>query len=60
KFPHFVKIELAIGEKDNPKLRPVNQTVVMRVEFPNNDTHLSNNAPPPPGRTNTPAAGGNQ
>jgi prepilin-type N-terminal cleavage/methylation domain-containing protein len=45
RFPHLVRVELEIGEKDNPNLRPVSMTMVVRVLFPNNDNNLSNMNP---------------
>ena len=54
KFPHLVKIELAIGEKGNRKVRPVKQSIIVRVQFPNNDPLVNNRTKPPtpPGGTN--------
>ena len=36
KFPNFVKVELEMGEKSNPDFRPVAMTIVVRIQFPNN------------------------
>ena len=44
RFPHFVKIELAIGDKDDPKSRPVSQIIVVSVAFPNNEPHITQQA----------------
>jgi len=40
KFPNFVKVELEMGEKGNPDFRPVAMTVVVRIQFPNNQPLL--------------------
>ncbi len=36
RFPSLVKIELKIGNKDNPKVKTVEQSIVARIYFPNN------------------------
>ncbi len=42
KFPNFVKVELEMGEKDNPDFRPVAMTIVVRIHFPNNQPLMQN------------------
>lgn len=51
RFPHFVKVELSIGDKKNRKAKVVQQTVVIQIQFPNNESHLSqqNGQPGQPG-----------
>lgn len=40
KFPTLVKIEMEIEDRNNKKVIPVKQTIVVRVQFPNNDRHI--------------------
>lgn len=41
KFPHFVRIEIEIENKDSKKVKPAKQNIVTRVQFPNNDTIIT-------------------
>ena len=41
RFPNLVKIELKIENKKNPKIKKVEQSVVARIQFPNNRKLLS-------------------
>lgn len=52
KFPHLVKIDLAIGDDSNKKIKPVKQSIVVRVQFPNNEPLLSDSTPKAQGKTN--------
>ena len=40
KFPHFVKIKLKINDEENKKAKPAEQTIVVQIAFPNNESHL--------------------
>lgn len=40
KFPHFVKVSLSVGDKEDPESRPVSQTMVVQIAFPNNEPHI--------------------
>ena len=41
RFPSLIKIELKIENKDNPKIKKVEQSIVARIQFPNNKKLLS-------------------
>ena len=41
RFPSLVKIELKIGNKDNPKVKKMEQSIVTRIQFPNNKKLLT-------------------
>lgn len=61
RFPHLVKVELEIGEKDNPDLRPMAMTMVTRVMFPNNEPMMTPQGQPgmgqQPGMSQQPGGG---
>ena len=40
KFPHFVRVEIEIDDKDDKKVKKAQAKVVMQVAFPNNDPYL--------------------
>lgn len=40
KFPHFVKINLVIEDKENKKAKKAEQTVIVAIAFPNNESHI--------------------
>lgn len=41
KFPHFVKVSLAIEDTENKKSKKVEQTIVIQLAFPNNEPHMT-------------------
>ncbi len=40
KFPHFVKINLEIEDKEKKDSKSISQSMVARLAFPNNDPHV--------------------
>ena len=50
RFPNLVKIELKIEDKDNPKFRKAEQSVVVRIQFPNNPNPQNLQVENPSGR----------
>ncbi len=45
KFPHLVKIFLELDDPNNPKAKPLKETMVVRVLFPNNEPHMGGQNP---------------
>lgn len=45
KFPHQVRVELALHDTTNKKNHPVKQTMVVNIQFPNNESLLSPETP---------------
>ncbi len=39
-FPHFVKVDLEIEDEKSKKARAVQQSIVIQIAFPNNESHL--------------------
>jgi len=50
RFPHFVKIELEISDQKKDKPKKAKETIVVKLDFPNNEPHLQQAPQVPRGR----------